>query len=308
LRVPDPVLILAGPTATGKTALAVALASKYDAEVVSADSMQVYRGLDIGTAKPSAEEMGGVPHHLIDVVDPDEPFDAERFVALADQAIFGIQNRGKRVIVAGGTGLYLRALIHGLQKGPRPDPEIRARLTARAQEEGWPRLHEELITRDPETAGRLHPNDGVRILRALEVVMASRIPISEWHRQHQFAEVRYESCFLVLSRPRSELSQRIEARVDQMMAAGFLDEVRALMDRGYGPTLKPMQGLGYRRLAQCILGELTLEEAVEKTKTDTRRFAKRQVTWFKKEPGVRWTAPDLDAIDALTTKFCFMSK
>jgi tRNA dimethylallyltransferase len=301
--VPLKILIVAGPTATGKTGLAFELARRFDAEVISADSMQVYRGLDIGTAKPTPDELAGIPHHLIDVVDPDEPFDAASFVRLADAAIEDISKRGKRAIVAGGTGLYLRTLIHGLQRGPRPVPEIRSEILKHVEKDGWPSLHEELRRRDPETAARLHPNDGVRILRALEVAAASGVPISEWQKQHRFKEERYDRLYLGLSRPRDKLSSRINRRVDHMMAGGFLEEVKGLIETGYGPHLKPMQGLGYRRLCEHLEGSLTLDEAVEKTKTDTRRFAKRQVTWFKKEQGLRWVPPELSEIVPLVASF-----
>ena len=292
----EKIAVITGPTATGKTGIAVALAKMLDAEVVSADSMQVYRGFDIGTAKPTPAERDGIPHHLIDVVDPAAPFDAARFKRLADAVIDEIHARGRRVLVVGGTGLYIRALLHGLQKGPSPDPEIRKVLLERGRTEGWPALHRELLERDEPTGRRLHPNDGVRILRALEVVLSSRIPLSTWHAEHQFRETRYDALLLVLKRPRAELNAIIEKRVDEMMAQGFLEETRALLEKGLSPALKPMQGLGYKRLVAHLLGELTLEEAVEKTKTDTRRFAKRQVTWFKKEPDIEWVSPDIATV------------
>jgi tRNA dimethylallyltransferase len=301
--VPPKLLVIAGPTAAGKTGVAVSLAAELGAEVVSADSMQVYRGLDIGTAKPTAKELNGVPHHLIDIVDPDEPFDAAAFVRRADEVIRDITARGKRTMVVGGTGLYIRTLLHGLQKGPPPDPSLRAELTRRAEASGWPALHAELAHRDPETATRLHQNDGVRILRALEVLESTGVSISRWQERHQFGEKRYEALHLCLTRPREALNRRIDARVDQMMAEGWLEEVRALIARGYGPALKPMQGLGYRRLCEHLAGTLGLDEAIEKTKTDTRRFAKRQVTWFKKEPGLQWVSPDISEVAALAASF-----
>lgn len=297
------IAIIAGPTAAGKTGLAVDLARRLDAEVVSADSMQVYRGFDIGTAKPTREELRGVPHHLIDIVAPDEAFDAARFVQYADDAIRDITGREKRVLVVGGTGLYLRTLLHGLQKGPPPNPEIRARLEARAEREGWPALHGTLMGADPETAARLHPNDGVRILRALEVVEASGVPMSAWQARHRFEEQRYDALYLGLTRPRDILNQRINHRVDAMMAAGWLNEVASLLETGLSPDLKPMQGLGYRRLTAHLRGELSLDEAVEKTKTDTRRFAKRQMTWFRKEDTLRWVQPNLDDLVREATPF-----
>jgi tRNA dimethylallyltransferase len=287
-------VVITGPTATGKTGVAVDLAKRFDAEVISADSMQVYRGFDIGTAKPGPAERQGIFHHLIDVAEPNEPFDAARFKTLADDAVRAISDRGRQVFVVGGTGLYIRALLHGLQRGPSPDPLLRAELMSRAEAAGWPAMHRLLMEKDAPTARRLHPNDGVRILRALEVVMSSGTPLSQWHADHQFEETRYDACLLCLQRPRAILNDIINHRVDQMMQMGFLAETRGLLDAGLSPDLKPMQGLGYRRLVAHLRGALTLEEAVEKIKTDTRRFAKRQVTWFKKEPHLTWAPPTAD--------------
>ena len=289
-------VVITGPTATGKTGLAILLAKRFDAEIISADSMQVYRQFDIGTAKPTEEERQEIPHHLIDVAMPVEAFDAARFKQMADDKIADIAQKGRQVFVVGGTGLYIRALLHGLQKGPSPDPALRAQITNQAKTEGWPTMHHQLREKDPVTAERLHPNDGVRILRALEVVMSSGIPISQWHDDHQFEETRYDACLLCLERPRAALNTIINHRVNQMMEMGFLEETKTLLDAGYTVDLKPMQGLGYRRLASHIHGDLTLDEAIEKTKTDTRRFAKRQVTWFKKEPGIIRVPPELDAL------------
>jgi tRNA dimethylallyltransferase len=296
-------LVIAGPTASGKTSFAVNLAVEFEAEIVGADSMQVYRGLDIGTAKPSTEELKGVAHHLMDLVNPDESFDAARFVEEADRAIADISGRGKRVIVAGGTGLYLRALLHGLHQGPASTPEIRAEINDRAKQEGWPALHAELLSKDPKIAQRLHPNDGVRIGRALEVFQASGVPMSEWQRRHAFSRSRYESLIMGIEWQRDELNQKIEKRTQEMMDAGLLKEVKSLLAAGWGSELKPMQGLGYRRLCEHLAGELSLEEAVEKIKTDTRRFAKRQMTWFKKEPGLEWVAPSDKQIKSRAEEF-----
>jgi tRNA dimethylallyltransferase len=287
-----PLVIIGGPTATGKTGFGVTLARALGAEIISADSMQVYRGFDIGTAKPTAEEMGGVRHHLIDVAAPDEPYDASRFVAEADRAVANIAARGTKAVVGGGTGLYIRALLHGLHPAPPPSEEIRSRIQARAAQTGWPALHARLREIDPISADRLHPNDGVRILRALEVFEQSGTPISEWQSNHGFAEQRYRALLIGLERPRETLYRRINTRVDQMMSAGFLPEVTDLLAQGLSPSLKPMQALGYRRLVAHRQGSLSLAEAVEKTKTDTRRFAKRQLTWFKGEPALIWLPSD----------------
>jgi len=288
----SPLLVVAGPTASGKTALAIEAALALDAEIVGAASMQVYRHMDIGTAKPTAEQLRGTAHHMLDIVDPDEPYDAARYAHDADRAIAGALSRGKRAILVGGTGLYIRILVRGLHGGPPPDPEIRAGIARRAERDGWPALHEELAGIDPTTAERLHPNDGVRISRALEVSLASGVPMSAWQREHGFGSRRYRALLLVLDVPRDDLDRRIDERVDQMMALGFLGEVRDLIERGYSPSLKPMQGLGYKRMCAHLGGEIDLDEAVERTKTDTRRLARRQRTWFRAEPGASWTAPD----------------
>ena len=203
-------LVIAGPTAVGKTGLAVELAQKMDAELVGADSMQVYREMNIGTGKPSAQELRGVPHHLLDVVDPEEQFDAARYVDEADRAIAAADARGRRVIVVGGTGLYIRALLHGLQPAPPPDPAVRSSITARAEAAGWPAMHAELFRLDPETAGRLQPNDGVRILRALEVIEQTGRSISTWQRSHGFTQRRYHAAVIGIERPRAELNSRIQ--------------------------------------------------------------------------------------------------
>jgi tRNA dimethylallyltransferase len=298
-----PLIVIAGPTASGKTAVAIELATELDGEVIGADSMQVYRYLDIGTDKPTEEELGGVAHHMIDLVDPDEEYDVARFVGDADVAIADVLRRGRRAIVAGGTGLYLRALLHGLQGAPGPDPELRAELTARAEREGWPALHEELESVDPETAERLHENDGVRILRALEVFRQTGEPMSSWQRRHRFAERRYPALVLGIERPREQLHSRIDQRIEEMMRRGFLGEVRGLIERGYGPELKPMMGLGYRRMCQHLAGELTLDEAVAKTRSDTKRLARRQRTWFRDDPEITWVSPEAGQVAGRAARF-----
>jgi len=288
--------VITGPTASGKTSVAIQLAVSLNAELIGADSMQVYRYLDIGTDKPAADELGGVVHHMIDLVDPDQDYDAARFVEDADAAIADVQRRGRRAIVAGGTGLYVRALLHGLQGAPGPDPELRAELSARAERQGWPALHRELAQVDPETAARLHANDGVRILRALEVYEQSGEPISSWHRRHRFAENRYQALVVAIERPKQELHARIDRRIDEMMERGFLDEVRGLIARGYGPELKPMVGLGYRRLCQHLAGDLALDEAVAKIRSDTKRLARRQKTFFRDDSELTRVPPDVEEI------------
>ena len=283
----QPLYVVIGPTAAGKSDVAVRLAQQVDGEVVSADSMQVYRGFDIGTGKITAEEQGGIPHHLLDVVDPGEPFSAARFVELADEVIADIAGKGRRVVVAGGTGLYVRALLRGLFESPPADEQIRQEHRREAAELGAAALHARLQTIDPEAAGRINDNDLVRISRALEVFQQTGQTISALQQAHRLAAPRYASLTLGINPPREELWQRIERRVHQMMELGWLDEVRRLVRAGHGET-HPMGALGYRQLSAHLRGELDLEEAVRQTVRDTRRFARRQMTWFSSEPDVRW--------------------
>lgn len=282
-----PLLVIVGPTAAGKSDLAVDLALELDAEVVSADSMQVYRHFDVGTGKLTPEECRGVPHHLIDVVNPDEHFSAARFVELADRAIGEVARRGRSVVIAGGTGLYVRALLQGLFEAPEPSEKIRERHQRLREDLGTVAMHEQLVRLDPEAASRINPNDFMRISRALEVYEQLGRPISELHQSHRFAERRYPNVMIGLAPPRQQLRERIEQRVDQMMAQGWLDEVRHLIEIGYGAS-HPMGALGYRHLQQHMNRSLDLDEAVRQTKRDTWRFAKRQLSWFGTESGIRW--------------------
>lgn len=290
-------LVLTGPTASGKTGLSIALAKRFDAEIVSADSMQVYCGMDIGTAKPTPEERKEIPHHVVDVAQPAEAFDAARYVRHADQAIQDIHRRGKRVFVVGGTGLYLRALLHGLHGAPPPDARRRAALLEEASRLGWPALHARLAAIDPQTAQRLHPNDGVRISRALEVYETTGVPMSKWQRDHGFASWRYEALVLCLDLDKEELWRRIFERVDQMMAQGFLAEVRGLLDSGVAQSCKAMGSLGYKQLAAHLCGALSLDQAVAQIKLETRRYAKRQLTWLRGDRNVEWVSPSLRQIE-----------
>ncbi len=279
--------MVVGPTAAGKSDLAVELALALDAEVVSADSVQVYRGFDIGTGKLTSQEMRGVPHHLMDILDPQEPFSAAAFVEAADRAILEIQQRARPAVVAGGTGLYVRALTRGLFEAPAPSEAIRDRHRQEAARDGVPALHARLADVDPASASRIHENDLVRISRGLEVHELTGRPISELQQAHRFAEPRYPAMLLCLSPPREVLWPRIERRVQAMMDLGWLDEVRRLADAGHGHS-KPMGSLGYRQLMQHLRGELDLPEAVRQTVRDTRRFARRQIAWFRQEQDVVW--------------------
>jgi len=264
------------------------IASRFSCEIVSADSMQVYRYMDIGTAKATAEERRLVRHHLIDIVDPDEPYDAARFVQDCGRAVEEIRGRGRRCLVTGGTGLYLQALLYGLFEAPRIRPAVRERLRRRAEEEGIVSLHGELAAVDPESAARIHPRDRQRVLRGLEIYLSTGIPWSA-HLQRQRSEgwkgpVRY----IVLYRQRQSLYERIGRRAEQMVRQGLLEEVQELLDRGYAPGLPALQAIGYRHALAVLRGGLRVEEMIELLARDTRRYAKRQLTWFRREPRALW--------------------
>jgi len=282
-----PVLVLVGPTAVGKTAISVAVAKRLGAEIISGDSMQVYRGMDIGTAKITKEEMQGVPHHMIDIKDPDEPFTVAEFQQRADQLIREIVARGRLPMLVGGTGLYIRAVLEPYTFIPmKADPELRRRLAEEEERYGPGHLHRRLQEVDPVAAAKLHPNDLRRIIRALEVFLQTGTPISATQTAAG-KEPRYDDLFLGLTMERSLLYRRIEERVDRMIAAGWLEEVRRLLER-YPPHLPAMQALGYRELVQYYRGLLTLPEAISLIKRNTRRYAKRQFTWFRRERRLQW--------------------
>ena len=294
-------LVIVGPTGVGKTAAAVALAARIPMEIVSADSRQVYRGMDVATAKPTAEERRAVPHHLIDVADPDDSYHAARFAREARVAIDGIRSRGRVPVVVGGTGLYVRALVRGLDPAPPADPVFRRELTELASREGPAALHARLDREAPAMARRLHPNDHVRIIRALELVRAGA-PIGEaQQRWRAGAEGAADGTagsadavlFIGLTLPREVLAQRLRDRAAAMVAAGLADEVRALLARGYDPSLPAMQGIGYREFALVVRGALEEAEALRRMQRDTVRYAKRQWTWFAREPGLQWLDVDL---------------
>lgn len=275
---------MVGPTASGKTAAAVRLAEEIGGEVISCDSVAVYRGLDIGAAKPSREQRARVPHHLIDVADPNQRFSAARWAELADAAAQDIDARGKRVVVAGGTGLYLRAFLRGLVQTPPADPEIRARHQQMPIEE----LRAAVERVDPAIAARLGPADRVRLSRALEVWEQTGVPLSELQKRQPMAP-RYDARIYGIEPPRADLHARIDARVHAMIDAGLVDEVRALRER-WGDSAPALVSLGYSQLVAHLRGETTLEEAVRRIQRDTRHFARRQLTWFRGESGVLWYA------------------
>jgi tRNA dimethylallyltransferase len=287
-------VVIVGPTASGKSRLALELARAAGGEVVSADSQQVYRGMDIGTGKVSAAERAAVPHHLIDVVEPDEAMTAARFVELADAAIAGASTRGRPVVVAGGTGLYVRSLLLGLFAGPAGDPDLRAQLAAEAASAGGaPALWRRLAAVDPAAARRIDRNDLRRIIRALEVQELTGTPMSEHQSRHDHRHVapRYPFRLIGLCPPeRAELYRRIDTRVDRMMEAGLLEEVRALRRAGYGPELRSQAALGYAELHRHLDGELPLAAAVALAKRNSRRYARRQLSWYRGDEDVSWYA------------------
>ena len=284
------VAVLVGPTAVGKTTVALDLAADMGAEIVNADSMQVYRELDIGTAKPTPAERVRVRHHLVDVVEPDEPYNAARYAREGRAVIADLHRRRVAPLMVGGTGLYIKALLAGLFPQGKGLKGVRLRLARELADQGLPPLFARLESLDPATARRLAPGDTYRILRALEVVEATGRSISELHAAHRFQDRPYETLKLGLDLPREELYQRIEARVEAMLAQGWLAEVRDLVHR-YSPALKPLKALGYRHLVAFLEGRTTLEEAVALIKRDTRRYAKRQLTWFQADPEIRWFSP-----------------
>jgi tRNA dimethylallyltransferase len=289
-----PLLVIAGPTGVGKTAAAVALAARLPIEVVSADSRQVYRGMDVATGKPGPAEQAAVRHHVIDVVDPGDTYDAARFVRDARAAIAAIRARGNLPVVVGGTGFYIRALLRGLDPAAPADPAFRAELAAIAAREGRPALHARLAAQAPTVARRLHPNDHVRVIRALELVRAGS-PAGEAQTRWREAAVDADAVYVGLTLDRPRLDARLRGRVEQMVAAGLEDEVRGLLARGYAPTLPAMHGIGYREFARVLAGELDRGEALRLMQRDTLRYARRQWTWFAREPALAWI--DVDAVE-----------
>ncbi|NLY53226.1 MAG: tRNA (adenosine(37)-N6)-dimethylallyltransferase MiaA [Firmicutes bacterium] len=282
-------LVIVGPTAVGKTDIAIQLALKLNGEIISADSMQIYRGMDIGTAKPTLEEQAGIPHHLIDVVDPGEPFSVADFQALARAKIDEISARGRLPILAGGTGLYVRAVIDPYNFIPaETDWKLREKLRRQAQEVGLASIYQWLSEVDPVAADRIHPNDARRIIRALEVYQTTGKPLSFWEQQVDTDRPLYDLLMIGLNRPRQELYQRINLRVDKMVEAGLLDEARRLLAQGLDEKFIANQAIGYKEFFPYLKGQETLDEAMERLKQNTRRYAKRQLTWFRADPRIQW--------------------
>jgi tRNA dimethylallyltransferase len=286
------VIVICGPTGIGKTAVGIRLAEKLGGEIISADSMQIYRYMDIGTAKPTADEQSRVLHHMIDIVDPHEDFDAVRFAEMGRDKVMQLHQKSVLPVVVGGTGLYVKALLQGLFQSNPVDPRIRERLMQEAAENGSISLHDRLRQVDPDTAERLHPNDAYRIVRALETIEATGRSISEHHQDHDFSDEPFHALKIGLQMDRQKLYDRIDQRVDMMIDAGILDEVKKLLGMGYAADLKSMQSIGYRHMAAFIEGSLSWEECIRTVKRDTRRFAKRQFTWFGADQQIQWYEPD----------------
>lgn len=302
-----PLVILTGPTAVGKTALSIKLASEIGGEIISADSMQVYRQMDIGSAKIKPEEMGGIPHHLIDILEPEEEFNVCLFEKLALEAMEQIYERGHIPVVVGGTGFYIQALLYQIDfTEEETDTAFRDKLWQLGEEKGNHYLHELLRKVDPESAEEIHENNRKRVIRALEFYENSGKPISTHNKEQRQKTSAYNSCYFVLMDDRKKLYERIESRVDQMLSKGLVDEVRTLKERGCNASMVSMQGLGYKEILEYLDGRCSLLEAVEKIKKETRHFAKRQLTWFRREKDVIWLDKQAFAYDEDAVLSCIL--
>ncbi len=294
-----PVGFIVGPTGAGKSALAMEVAERSNCEIINADSRQFYRGMDLGTAKPPAEDRRRVPHHLIDVRSPDESLDVAEFAQMARAAIEEIAARGRNPLVVGGSGLYLRVIRGGIFRGPAASAEIRGRLGKIAAERGAAHLHRQLREIDPEAANRIGVNDLYRIVRAVEVFELTGENISAHQRRHRFADNGYDTLTVGVEVERKKLYEAIDRRFDAMIAAGLAGEVRALIEAGYSPEKPPLSTIGYKQIASHLRGEIALADAVALAKQESRRLAKRQITWFRREPEIVWLDPERGAQDAL---------
>lgn len=302
-----PLVILTGPTAVGKTALSIKLASEIGGEIISADSMQVYRQMDIGSAKIKPEEMGGIPHHLIDILEPEEEFNVCLFEKLALEAMEQIYERGHIPVVVGGTGFYIQALLYQIDfTEEETDTAYRDKLWQLGEEKGNHYLHELLRKVDPESAEEIHENNRKRVIRALEFYENCGKPISTHNKEQRQKTSAYNSCYFILTDDRKKLYERIESRVDQMLSKGLVDEVRTLKERGCNASMVSMQGLGYKEILEYLDGRCSLLEAVEKIKKETRHFAKRQLTWFRREKDVIWIDKQAFAYDEDAVLSCIL--
>jgi tRNA dimethylallyltransferase len=283
-----PVVVMVGPTAVGKSRIAVEVAKAFETEVLAADSRQVYRGMDIGTDKPVAEERQAVPHRLIDLVDPNESFNAGLYRRQALDEIERVYRDRRLPLVVGGTGLYVRTLLKGLCDAPPADSTVRATLRQEAKDQGHDRLYARLVEVDPVAAARLHPRDESKVIRALEVYQLSGRRMSAFQEEHRFAERPFSALIIGLNRDRAALYRRIEERIDWQLSHGLIEETKQLLAQGYQRDSAAMKGLGYRQVAGHLAGEYDVGEMVLRFKRDTRHFSKRQMTWFRKEPGIQW--------------------
>ena len=293
-----PVGFIVGPTGAGKSALAMEVAERSNCEIINADSRQFYRGMDLGTAKPSAQDRRRVPHHLIDVRNPGEPLDVAEFAQIARAAIEEIAARGRNPLVVGGSGLYLRVIRGGIFRGPAASSDIRGRLAKIAAQRGVAHLHRQLREIDPEAANRIGVNDLYRIVRAIEVFELTGEKISAHQRRHRFADNGYDTLMVGVEVERKKLYEAIDRRFDAMVAAGLVGEVRALVEAGYSPGKPPLSTIGYKQIAAHLRGEIALADAVALAKQESRRLAKRQITWFRREPEIVWLDPERGAQDA----------
>jgi tRNA dimethylallyltransferase len=282
------IIILTGPTASGKSAMAIDLAERFDGEIVNCDSKQVYRGMDIGTAKPSLEERRRITHHLIDVVNPNEDFNASRYLHMAEPVIKDIFGKNKLCFLVGGTGLYIKTLMGGLIECPPVNREIRERLRNELELFGSLHLFERLKVLDPESSARIHPNDRTRITRALEIIEMTNAPLSSLVKGHGFGEKRYDALKICLSPEREELYRRIDIRSTEMIESGLIRETEQLLESGYSPDLKSMQSIGYWHAVDYIQKFRNLNDSIKLLQRDTRRYAKRQMTWFRADPEMNW--------------------
>jgi len=300
-------IVICGPTGIGKTALSLSLAREFNGCIVGADSMQIYRYMDIGTAKPDAAELSSVPHYLVNVADPDEEFDAARYAKEGRAAVAEICASGKIPFIVGGTGFYVKAILHGLFPASPVDPEIRKNIQddLKAHDRDW--LYDRLTVCDPEAASRIHPNDTYRVVRALEIYEITGSPMSKYQEQHGFMENPFKTLKFCLNMDRDALYERINRRVDRMIEDGLLEEVKTLLRNGYSGDLKSMQSIGYRHMVAFINGEISWEETVYTLKRDTRHFAKRQLTWFRKDKEMLWKSPE-DADEIMEMVRTFLGK
>lgn len=290
-------VVICGPTGIGKTSVTIKLAQHFNGEIINADSMQIYKYMDIGSAKPTPSEQKKAKHHLINIVEPDEPFDAAQFSQMALDKVKDLHSCSIFPFVAGGTGLYIKALVNGLFRAAPADPQILDRLNNDLLAHGSVFMHKKLKKIDPEASNKIHPNDGFRIIRALEIFQATGKTISSFHKAHKFPEGPLNVLKIGLNMSRTALYERINKRVDIMLEEGLINEVKNLLEKGYSNNLKPMKSIGYRHITDYLLNNVSWDDTVFLFKRDTRRYAKRQLTWFRKDPEIKWFQPsEIDAI------------